>query len=47
MLNSVSEQDIQQQGLIIIEEAMKKGVVHIVQNNKPRYVIPVLTHVIF
>ncbi len=39
MLNSISEQELQLQGLVIIEQALKKGVVHIVKNNKPRYVV--------
>ena len=39
MLNTVSEQDLQQQGLAIIEQAMKKGVVHILKSDKPCYVV--------
>jgi PHD/YefM family antitoxin component YafN of YafNO toxin-antitoxin module len=39
MLNTISEQDLQQQGWSVIENAIRKGAVHILHNNRPRYVV--------
>ena len=38
-MNTIAAQDIKRRGISAVDEALKKGPVHVVKNNQPRYVV--------
>ncbi len=38
-MNIIAAQDIKRRGIGAVDEALKKGPVHVVKNNQPRYVV--------
>ena len=38
-MNTIAAQDIKRRGIGAVDEALKKGPVHVVKNNQPRYVV--------
>ena len=38
-MNAIAAQDIKRRGISAVDEALKKGPVHVVKNNQPRYVV--------
>jgi PHD/YefM family antitoxin component YafN of YafNO toxin-antitoxin module len=38
-MNAIAAQDIKRKGISAVDEAMKEGPVHVIKNNKPRYVV--------
>lgn len=38
-MNTIAAQDIKRRGICAVDEALKKGPVHVVKNNQPQYVV--------
>ena len=38
-MNTIAAQDIKRRGISAVDEALKKGPVHVVKNNQPQYVV--------
>jgi len=38
-MNTIAAQDIKRRGIGAVEDALKKGPVHVIKNNQPRYVV--------
>ncbi len=38
-MNAIPAQDIKRKGISAVDEALKKGPVHVIKNNQPRYVV--------
>lgn len=38
-MNTIAAQDIKRRGISAVDEALKKGPVHVVKNNQPMYVV--------
>ncbi|MBM4055741.1 MAG: prevent-host-death protein [Planctomycetes bacterium] len=38
-MNTIAAQDIKRRGISAVEDALKKGPVHVIKNNQPRYVV--------
>lgn len=38
-MNAIPAQDIKRRGISAVDEALKKGPVHVIKNNRPKYVI--------
>ena len=38
-MNTIAAQDIKRRGITAVDEALKKGPVHVVKNNQPQYVV--------
>lgn len=38
-MNTIAAQDIKRRGISAVDEALKKGPVHVIKNNQPRYVV--------
>jgi len=39
MNNTITAQEIKRRGISAVDEALRKGPVHVIQRNRPRYVI--------
>jgi len=38
-MNTIAAQDIKRRGISAVEDALKKGPVHVIKNNQPQYVV--------
>ena len=38
-MNTIPSQDIKRRGISAVDEALKKGPVHVIKNNSPQYVV--------
>lgn len=38
-MNTIPSQDIKRRGISAVDEALKKGPVHVIKNNRPQYVV--------
>ena len=38
-MNTIPSQDIKRRGIAAVDEALKKGPVHVIKNNRPQYVV--------
>ncbi|MBM4066162.1 MAG: prevent-host-death protein [Planctomycetes bacterium] len=38
-MNTIAAQDIKRRGIGAVEDALKKGPVHVIKNNQPQYVV--------
>jgi PHD/YefM family antitoxin component YafN of YafNO toxin-antitoxin module len=38
-MNTIPSQDIKRRGISAVDDALKKGPVHVIKNNRPQYVV--------
>ena len=38
-MNAIAAQEIKRKGISAVDEALKEGPVHVIKNNRPRYVV--------
>ncbi len=43
-MNTITAQEIKRRGISAVDDALKKGPVHIIKNNKPSYVVMAQDH---
>ncbi len=39
VINTIPSQDIKRRGIAVVDEALKKGPVHVIKINSPQYVV--------